>query len=165
MFFLVDIETKILVPPEKFNSSRVEYLISTLKSKFEWKQHQTYGYVLIVKSIKSISKGQILKDSNASFKVKFEALVYHPLNEEVVDGIVCSITNVFVEIIVGPARVAISWLNMPKCMNYTNNFDEEDENNRIERDGVVRFKIAGFRKKIDTFNICGVINDDYLGPI
>lgn len=73
--------------PETFGPDIIELLKEKLYNDVTSTFIGRFGYIITITAIKNIGEGRIRANSGiASFLIRFEAIVFKPLKEEVLDG-------------------------------------------------------------------------------
>ncbi len=84
MYYLKTIEARIRVPPSLFGSELEDAVRSILRDRYEGRIYKDIGIVLSVDNPKVLSDGTIIPgDSGAYYTVKFDALSFYPMVNEV----------------------------------------------------------------------------------
>ncbi len=79
MYYLMDIEDKIRVPPAMFGSKMEKAAKMILREKYEGRIYKELGVVLSIDDVKLLSEGMVIPgDGGAYYKVKFKALTFIP---------------------------------------------------------------------------------------
>ncbi len=173
MFFLQEITTKIKLPPNNFNSSYLKFIKDTLISKYESQLDQFYGFIVKIRKITELKQLKVLNsDGSMIFEVKFECLTFNPRKNQVIDGFITQVNQLGVYVSLGPVVACIQRMCLPLEYEYSFNnlgeklfVDKNDSSNKLEKGVLIRFRIAGTRKDENSFEVLGVINDNFLGPL
>ncbi len=103
MYKLMTIKDTVRIPPKRFNENLEQVIISELESSLSGSVDKNTGIVLSITNVKEVGEGRvILGDGAIYYDVTFEALVYQPVLNEVVDGAVSEITEFGAFITLGP---------------------------------------------------------------
>ncbi len=104
MYFISTIEDKVRVPPEWLSGDKMEAIKRSLAKKYENKiVLELEGVVLAIMDILEVGQGRlVVEDPGVHYPVKFRALVFRPLLNEVVEGQVVDITEFGVFVRFGP---------------------------------------------------------------
>ncbi len=104
MYFISTIEDKVRVPPEWLSGNKIEAIKRSLAKKYENKiVPELEGVVLAIMDILKVGQGRlVVEDPGVHYPVKFKALVFRPLLNEVVEGQVVDITEFGVFVRFGP---------------------------------------------------------------
>ncbi len=104
MYFISTIEDKVRVPPEWLSGDKMEAIKRSLAKKYENKiVLELEGVVLAIIDILEVGQGRlVVEDPGVHYPVKFRALVFRPLLNEVVEGQVVDITEFGVFVRFGP---------------------------------------------------------------
>jgi len=130
------------------------------------------GYIVVVTKVDEIHDGKIRDGIAAvSFPVDYQALVFRPIKNEVVDGVVRTVEQFGFFVTVGPLQVFVSKHQIPSEYELDNSVappafvSTEDPSARIAEGSEVRIKIVGMRVEVSEMNAIGTIAEDYLGPL
>jgi len=103
MYKLMTIKDTVRIPPKRFNENLEQVIISELESSLSGSVDKNTGIVLSITNVKEVGDGRvILGDGAIYYDVTFDALVYQPILNEVVDGAVSEITEFGAFITLGP---------------------------------------------------------------
>lgn len=153
--------------PPDFGPHLREKIRQRLRSNIEGTALGKIGYVVHIVEIRDedISKGKI-EDSTGqtTYKVKFQALVFRPFKNEVLDTIVTASHNYGFFCKAGPLQIFVSRHGMPDDLK---NFDHEnsawisDDKKISIRAGVgVRLRLMNLKFDQNTISGVGTIKDD-----
>jgi DNA-directed RNA polymerase subunit E' len=102
MFELATMKQNIRVPPRLWEKDIKNAVKKALK-ELEGKLSKTHGILLSITDIKEVGEGQILPgDGAVYFPTKFEALIFKPEMNEVIEGEVSDMTEFGAFVRVGP---------------------------------------------------------------
>jgi len=172
MFFLVQLNSNVELPPNHFHKNYRAKLIETLIKQKEGSFLGDYGYIVLVTKVHEVGKGKI-RDGIApvSFPIEYQALCFRPLKNEVVDGVVKQVEKFGFFVTVGPLQVFVSKHQIPPEYELDESVappvyvSKDDPSARIG-DGVeVRIKLIGMRVEVSEMQAIGTIAEDYLGPL
>ncbi|MFC1730498.1 DNA-directed RNA polymerase [candidate division KSB1 bacterium] len=94
MFYKIEVNDHIRVPPKIFNLSTKEAVILRIKKKFEGFISKDFGVVIDVADVKDIKEGVIIPGDGASyFDTTFELYAFKPEMQEVVYSAVRDIAD------------------------------------------------------------------------
>jgi len=94
MFYRVQVEDHVRVPPSTFNLPREDAIISMLEKQFEGFISKDLGIVISVSSLVDVKEGVIIPGDGAAFyKCTFELLTLKPELQEMVTGKVRDIAD------------------------------------------------------------------------
>lgn len=115
MYTMVKVEDTIRIPPEKFGEDLDKVIEKTVQKTFEGTMRKQYGLVVVADNIKPIGDGIVIHGDGAMYqKVMFDALMFKPELQEVLDGIVCEIVEFGAFCHIGPLDALI---HMSQIMN------------------------------------------------
>lgn len=103
MYHIKTIEDRIRVPPSMFGSGIEDAVRSILRERFEGRIYRDLGIVLSVDNPKVMSEGLVIPgDSGAYFTVRFDALSFYPVVNEVYRAEVKEIVEFGAFVSIGP---------------------------------------------------------------
>jgi len=103
MYKLIKAEDVIRVPPAKFGEDLEKIAFEGLKSRYEGSIIPGVGLIVSILSVEVSEIGKILpRDPSIHHPVKFEALTFQPLMQEVVEGEVVVVEDIGLFIRLGP---------------------------------------------------------------
>jgi len=103
MFYKIEIQDHIRVPPSLFNLPLKEAIIKGIKKKFEGHISKNIGIVIDIANTKTIGEGVIIPGDGAPYyDVVFELLSFKPEMQEVVLGKIKDIADFGAFISLGP---------------------------------------------------------------
>jgi DNA-directed RNA polymerase subunit E' len=112
---MVKVEDTIRIPPEKFGEDLDKVIEETVQKTFEGTMRKQYGLIVVADNIKPIGDGIVIHGDGAMYqKVMFDALMFKPELQEVLDGIVCEIVEFGAFCHIGPLDALI---HMSQIMN------------------------------------------------
>lgn len=126
MYSLVRVEDTIRILPERFGEDLNKVVEEIVQKNFEGTMRRDFGIIVAAKKIEPIGDGIIIHGDGAMYqKVAFEALVFKPELQEVVDGIICEIVEFGAFCHIGPIDALI---HMSQIMN---DFVQVDSDNEV----------------------------------
>jgi len=115
MYTMVKVEDTIRIPPEKFGEDLDKVIEETVQKTFEGTMRKQYGLIVVADNIKPLGDGIVIHGDGAMYqKVMFDALMFKPELQEVLDGIVCEIVEFGAFCHIGPLDALI---HMSQIMN------------------------------------------------
>ncbi|MCX6706866.1 MAG: DNA-directed RNA polymerase, partial [Candidatus Woesearchaeota archaeon] len=103
MFYKVEVNDHIRVPPKVFNLNTKEAVIQRLKKKYEGYISKDFGVVIDVADVKTIGEGTIITgDGAAYYNTTFDLYVFKPEMQETVLGNIRDIADFGVFMNIGP---------------------------------------------------------------
>ncbi len=103
MFRVCTFEESVRIPPNLFNLKIPDAALRILREQYERTVHREHGVIISVANAKVKSEGNIIQgDGAAYFLTEFEALVYSPRVNEVVEGEVTEIVEFGAFVRIGP---------------------------------------------------------------
>jgi DNA-directed RNA polymerase subunit E' len=103
MYYLATISDEVRILPSRFSEKLEDVAFDSLRSMYEGVVIKGLGIVVAILGVKVSPVGKIVPGDGASYhKVKFEALVYAPVEGEVVEGEVVDIVDFGAFVRIGP---------------------------------------------------------------
>ena len=172
MYEVCTIEDKVRVPPESLGQNKREAIKKALAEKFENKiVYDVQGVVLGIIEIVKVGQGRLIVDDPCiHYPVKFKALVFKPLLNEVVQGQVVDITEFGIFVRFGPIDALC---HISQITNEYLSYDRKNvtlfarESKRSLKIGhIVRARIIGVSmKKGENNKILLTMRQPGLGPL
>lgn len=115
MYKMVRIEDTVRIPPKLFAEDMQKIVEDIVHKTFEGKYKKDYGVIVVTDNIELVGEGIIVHGDGALYqKVRFDALVFMPVLQEVVDGLVCEVVEFGAFCHIGPLDALI---HMSQIMN------------------------------------------------
>jgi len=122
---MVRIEDTVRIPPKLFAEDMQKVVEDIVHKTFEGKYRKNHGVIVVTDNIEPIGEGIIVHGDGALYqKVRFDALVFMPMLQEVVDGLVCEIVEFGAFCHIGPLDALI---HMSQIMNDYIEVDVDNE--------------------------------------
>ncbi len=103
MFYEIEIEDVIRIPPEMLKYETKKAVFETLRMIYPGMIKKDAGLIVGIKEVKEIGEGMIVpEDGGVYYKVKFSAISFKPELNEIVLGIVNTITEFGAFVNIGP---------------------------------------------------------------
>ncbi|KAJ3228035.1 DNA-directed RNA polymerase II subunit [Clydaea vesicula] len=94
MFFAKDLYHTIALHPSYFGPKMKEYLVKRLHEEVEGTCSGRYGYVVAIIKVLEVGKGVLQHTTgSAEFKIHYQAVVFKPFKNQVVDGVVTTVNK------------------------------------------------------------------------
>uniref|UniRef100_A0A7S1ERI9 DNA-directed RNA polymerase II subunit RPB7 n=1 Tax=Timspurckia oligopyrenoides TaxID=708627 RepID=A0A7S1ERI9_9RHOD len=168
MYYVLQLQRRVQIEPRLFNRNIEQTIIQKLINDVEGKFAGGNGFVVaVINLVHGVPSGQLDDGTGfAIFPVTYNAIVYRPFKNEVVDAIVSRVTQhgFFAE--AGPLTIFVSHHLIPEDMAYQSmpeGFVSTDQGETITRDTKVRLKIIGLKIEVTDISATGSMRDDYLG--
>ncbi|KAJ3396380.1 DNA-directed RNA polymerase II subunit [Lobulomyces angularis] len=151
-----------------------EYLVKRLHEEVEGTCSGRYGYVVAIIKVLEVGKGVLQHTTgSAEFKIHYQAVVFKPFKNQVVDGVVTTVNKMGFFADVGPLQCFVSLHLIPDYMKFDPNSNppayisegQEAQETKIEKGGIVRMRIVGTRVDATEIFAISSIKEDYLGVI
>jgi DNA-directed RNA polymerase subunit E' len=125
MYSMARLEDTIRITPERFGENLDKVVEEIVQKTFEGTMRKNYGIIVAADNIQPVGDGIIIHGDGAMYqRVAFEALLFQPTLQEVVDGIVCEIVEFGAFCHIGPIDALI---HMSQIMNDYVEVDAENE--------------------------------------
>ncbi len=125
MYAMVKVEDTIRILPERFGEDLDEVVREIVQKSFEGTMRKDHGIIIAANNIEAVGDGIIIHGDGAMYqKVAFDALMFKPELQEVVDGIICEIVEFGAFCHIGPIDALI---HMSQIMNDYVEVDAENE--------------------------------------
>jgi len=125
MYILVKLSDTVRVPPERFGEDLNKAVKEIVQTTFEGTIRKKHGLIVAVDDINTLGNGIVIHGDGGMYqKVKFEALTFNPLLQEITDAMVCEIVEFGAFCHIGPLDALI---HMSQVMNDYVNVDAENE--------------------------------------
>ena len=103
MYVLTKLEDVVRIPPNRFGEERKKVIEELVHTSIEGTMKKDTGLTILAANVEPYGEGIIIHGDGAIYqKVKFEALVYHPDLQEVVDGDVVDVVEFGAFVRIGP---------------------------------------------------------------
>jgi DNA-directed RNA polymerase subunit E' len=103
MYKLVTFEETVRIPPNLFGLKLDEAALTMLREQYERTVDKKYGVIVSLHDARTKSEGRVIHgDGAAYFEVEFDALVFSPEVNEVIDGKVSEIVEFGAFVRLGP---------------------------------------------------------------
>jgi DNA-directed RNA polymerase subunit E' len=125
MYAMMKVEDTIRILPERFGENLDEVVREIVQKSFEGTMRKDHGIIIAANNIKAVDDGIIIHGDGAMYqKVAFDALMFKPKLQEIVDGIICEIVEFGAFCHIGPIDALI---HMSQIMNDYVEVDAENE--------------------------------------
>jgi DNA-directed RNA polymerase II subunit RPB7 len=169
MYFVVSDKKSIAMRPCDLGPFFHLRLEARLRHELEGSLSKNHdGTIVYIFRITDKSKPRIQDGTGfAIVEVSFEAIVFRPFKNEVIDCVVSEVTRLGFFAYFGPMKVFVSKSSIPEDLQFhaeTNRLSNADSTQIIAVDSEVRVRILGVRRDGTQLFSIGTIDDDYLGP-
>lgn len=118
---LVDV---VRIPPEKLGDEIKEVVAEALEEKLEGRIDKTLGAIVAVTKVVDVGEGRILVgDGAVYYKATFDAIVYKPEMQEIIDGEIVEIVEFGAFVSMGPVD---GLLHISQIANDYFSYDEKN---------------------------------------
>ncbi|HDO19773.1 MAG TPA: DNA-directed RNA polymerase [Thermoplasmatales archaeon] len=115
MYKMVRMEDTIRIPPNLFKEDLNEVIEDIVHKTFEGRYKKDYGVIVVTDNIEPVGEGVVIHGDGALYqRVSFDALVFMPVLQEIVDGIVCEVVEFGAFCHIGPLDALV---HMSQIMN------------------------------------------------
>ncbi len=122
---MVKVEDTVRILPEKFGDDLDKVVEEMVQGTFEGTMRKNHGIIVVANNINAVGDGQVIHGDGAMYqKVEFDALVFKPQLQEVLDAVVCEIVEFGAFCHIGPLDALI---HMSQIMNDYVEVDSENE--------------------------------------
>ncbi|MDI9620103.1 MAG: DNA-directed RNA polymerase [Candidatus Nezhaarchaeota archaeon] len=105
MYYLATIIDEVRIPPDRFSEDLESVAFDSLKSAYEGLVIKGLGIIVAVLEVKVSPEGRIIPGDGATYhKAKFDALVFSPIEGEVVEGEVTEVLEFGAFVRLGPVE-------------------------------------------------------------
>ncbi|MCA1811916.1 MAG: DNA-directed RNA polymerase [Halobacteriales archaeon] len=115
MYRIIQMSDTVRIPPEKMTEDLGATIAKLVQASFEGRLNKTHGITVLTTAVRPDGEGQVIHGDGAIYqKVAFDALVFKPDNQEVVDGIVAEVVEFGAFVHIGPLDALV---HMSQVMN------------------------------------------------
>jgi DNA-directed RNA polymerase subunit E' len=115
MYRVIQMSDTVRIPPERMTDDLGNTISELVQKSFEGRLNKTHGITVLTMSVRPDGEGQVIHGDGAIYqKVAFDALVFKPDNQEVVDGIVAEVVEFGAFVHIGPLDALV---HMSQVMN------------------------------------------------
>jgi DNA-directed RNA polymerase subunit E' len=103
MYRIIQMSDTVRIPPERMTDDLGNTISELVQKSFEGRLNKTHGITVLTTHVRPDGEGQVIHGDGAIYqKVAFDALVFKPDNQEVVDGIVAEVVEFGAFVHIGP---------------------------------------------------------------
>ena len=115
MYRIIQMSDTVRIPPERMTEDLDETISKLVRQSFEGRLNKTNGITVLTTNVHPDGEGQVIHGDGAIYqKVSFDAMVFKPDNQEIVDGIVAEVVEFGAFIHIGPLDALV---HMSQVMN------------------------------------------------
>ncbi|MFP4633312.1 MAG: DNA-directed RNA polymerase [Halobacteriota archaeon] len=93
----------VRVPPERLDDVSEDVILELLQDKLEGRCDEDLGWIVAVTEVHDIGEGKILyNEAGVFYEAEFDALVFEPVLQEVLDGAVAEVVSFGAFVSIGP---------------------------------------------------------------
>ena len=163
---------ELQLEPQDFGRELKQIIHGRLISEVEGKPLGAEGYVIHVTQVDfdCMDEGMIEDDGKVTFNISYQAIMFRPFKNEVLDAKVTVVNEHGFFATVGPMNVFVSKHAMPPDLQDgydagVNQWVSQDEEVEIKKDSGVRLKVMNTEVLTNEINAIGAIKDDFMGRI
>ena len=94
MYRMLKIEDTVRISPELFSEDLSKVIAEMAHKTFEGVVRKDYGVIVLITSVESVGEGIIIHGDGAVYqRIRFDALMFKPEMQEIIDGIVCEVVQ------------------------------------------------------------------------
>ncbi|MFH0835707.1 MAG: DNA-directed RNA polymerase [Candidatus Micrarchaeota archaeon] len=147
MYKLITFEETVRIPPHLFGLKLNEAALTMLREQYERTVDKKYGVIISLHEARTKSEGRVIHgDGAAYFEVEFDALVFSPEVNEIIDGKVSEIVEFGAFVRLGPidglihvSQLANDFFTFDKKTGYLTGRESKKS---VKKSDKVRSKIA-----------------------
>lgn len=125
MYKKVKLSDTIRVPPEELGEVTEDVILRLLQDNFEGTCEENIGWIVAVTDVNKTGEGRIkYNEGGVFYETDFEAVVFEPIKQEIVEGIVKEIVEFGAFVSIGPIDAL---LHASQIGDDFFSFDEENE--------------------------------------
>lgn len=103
MYRVIQMSDTVRIPPERMTDDLSATISELVQKSFEGRLNKVHGITVLTTNVRPDGEGQVIHGDGAIYqKVAFDALVFKPDNQEVVDGIVAEVVEFGAFVHIGP---------------------------------------------------------------
>jgi len=122
---MVKLGDTVRISPDKFSEDLNEVVTKIVQATFEGSMRKDHGIIVVAQNIEPVGDGTVIHGDGAMYqKVTFDALVFKPELQEVIDAVICEIVEFGAFCHIGPLDALI---HMSQIMNDYVEVDSENE--------------------------------------
>lgn len=171
VFFKRRLTRTILVHPQHLGRTLKDHIKEQIQNEVLGEAVKDIGYVIMILAIDDSNVGKGLIDhmtGRVRYEVSFDAIVFRPFKNEVMDAVcsVCTSQGFFAE--AGPFSLFVSRVHIPAEMTFRqedSSWSSSETGLSIKGGGHVRLKIMGTTMVSRGISGIGTINEPYLGAV
>ena len=115
MYRVIPMSDTVRIPPERMTEDLEGTIAKLVQQSFEGRLNKSFGITVLTTNVQPAGEGQVIHGDGAIYqKVAFDALVFKPDNQEVVDGIVAEVVEFGAFVHIGPLDALV---HMSQVMN------------------------------------------------
>ena len=124
MYFKVELEDKVRVPPNRLGEQLEKVILEVLQEQLEGSIDKEIGIFICVIKVNDVGEGEIIPgDGGVYYDVRFEALVLRLALQEVIEGLVVETTSFGAFVSLGPID---AMLHVSQISDEYINYDEKN---------------------------------------
>ncbi|MDY6780798.1 MAG: DNA-directed RNA polymerase [Halobacteria archaeon] len=125
MYKRVRLVDTVRVPPERLDNVTKDLILELLQDKLEGRCDEDLGWIVAATDVHEVGEGQILYNEGGVFyEAEFDAIVFDPVMQEVIDGKVSEVVSFGAFVGIGPIDAL---LHASQIGDDYYSFDEDNE--------------------------------------
>lgn len=125
MYRIIQMSDTVRIPPERMTDDFQQTISDLVQQSFEGTLSKHHGIVVLTQEVKPDGEGQVIHGDGGIYqRVKFDALVFKPDGQEIIDGIVAEVVEFGAFIHIGPLDALV---HMSQVMNDFMTADVQNE--------------------------------------
>jgi len=168
MFFLLVLKKDLLMHPSSFGPRLHDAIKKALYQDVEGTVDTRYGFIIAVTKVIEIPLGEVQEGGFVKFSVNYQAIIFRPFRNQVLDAVVLSVDTLGVRCQAGPLTIFVHKDQIPADYSFDASgpaYVLTDETARISEGELLRLKLTGLRFDSSGGFGVGTIREDYLGLI
>jgi len=169
MYFIAKLKQNIFLPSIFFDKNIKKRIVASLISTVEGSKTGPFGTIIVVIGIGDFwCNGKLIPgSSSALYKINYKAITFRVFKGEVLDSILTNTTKLGFFCQSGSLQIFVSKQFIPDIYIYDTSSrcfqNRSCENDKINKDLVIRVRIIGLREESDHTQALGSINEMFLG--
>ncbi len=173
MYKLMELEDIVRIPPRLFGKPLREAVLEILRERFEGRVIEGIGLIVSVLDAEASEEGYLTFGDGGSYhQARFTALVYTPVNQEVVEGEVVLVENIGITIRLGAVDGFIHKSQVFSTRDVMYDRDQgvviaESGKRIIRRGDIVRARVSGvgYDEQRGVMRVRLTMRQPYLGKL
>ncbi|CCF73282.1 DNA-directed RNA polymerase II subunit G [Babesia microti strain RI] len=169
MYFVIEQWKNIGIKPSQLGPNYQQCIEEMLRNEVEGHCTAKFGYVVCVIRIVHCESGRVQDGTGMIIvSVKYQAIVFKPFKDEVLDAIVTDVNKLGFFAQAGPLKVFVSKSSIAPGYAYQDDASQpcfSDGTSVIRSQTEIRMRLQGIRYDNSNMFAIATIKADYLGPV